>query len=110
MEFCPKCNSIMVPKKGEDETVLTCRNCGHTEKSEKKEFKVKQKIEENPMDDVIVVDKDKDVKALPKTNKKCPECGHGEVYWWTQQTRSADEAPTRFFQCTKCEHKWREYD
>ena len=27
-----------------------------------------------------------------------------------KQTRSADEAPTRFFECAKCGHKWRDYD
>lgn len=100
----------MVPEKDSDGTVLKCRNCGYTEKSEKEDFKVKEKVEKDPMDDVVVVDKDKDVKALPTTNKKCPECGNDEAYWWTQQTRSADEAPTRFYQCTECEHKWREYD
>ena len=40
----------------------------------------------------------------------CPECGHDEAYYELKQTRSADEAPTRFFECAKCKHKWREYD
>lgn len=110
MEFCPKCNSIMIPKKKEKETILICRKCEHVEKAKQKEYKVKEKIKKDPMENVVVIDKDKEVKALPKTKKQCPKCGNFEAYWWTQQTRSGDEAPTRFFQCTKCEHKWREYD
>jgi DNA-directed RNA polymerase subunit M len=31
------------------------------------------------------------------------------AYFWTQQTRGADEPETRFFKCTKCSHTWREY-
>ena len=40
----------------------------------------------------------------------CPECGHDKAYYELKQTRSADEAPTRFFECAKCGHKWRDYD
>jgi DNA-directed RNA polymerase subunit M len=29
--------------------------------------------------------------------------------WWMLQTRSADEATTQFFRCTKCKHTWRNY-
>ncbi len=40
----------------------------------------------------------------------CPKCGHDKATYELKQTRSADEAPTRFFTCKKCKHKWREYD
>ena len=50
------------------------------------------------------------VNTLPTTKAVCPECGHTEASWWLQQTRSADEAETRFFKCLKCGHTWREYD
>ena len=39
----------------------------------------------------------------------CPECGNDKAYYEIKQTRSADEAPTRFFTCTACKHSWREY-
>ncbi|PWB85162.1 transcription factor S-II (TFIIS) [Methanobrevibacter woesei] len=51
-----------------------------------------------------------DINTHPTTTITCPECGHNKAAWWLQQTRSADEAPTRFFQCLKCKHTWREYD
>lgn len=46
----------------------------------------------------------------PVTNEVCPKCGHSKAHFWVKQTRAADEAPTRFYKCTKCEHTWREYD
>ena len=39
----------------------------------------------------------------------CPKCGNPEAYWVLRQTRGADEPETRIFECTKCGHKWREY-
>ena len=45
-----------------------------------------------------------------KINEVCPECGNREAYYELKQTRSADEAPTRFFECAHCGHKWRDYD
>jgi DNA-directed RNA polymerase subunit M len=47
--------------------------------------------------------------TLPKTEEQCPKCGNGEAYWVLRQTRGADEPETRIFECTKCGHKWREY-
>ncbi|PIO07920.1 transcription factor S, partial [Candidatus Pacearchaeota archaeon CG10_big_fil_rev_8_21_14_0_10_35_219] len=31
------------------------------------------------------------------------------AYFWTMQTRAADESETKFYRCTKCDHTWREY-
>ena len=67
---------------------------------------VNEKIKENDS----VIEKGEDVNTLPTTKAVCPECGHTEASWWLQQTRSADEAETRFFKCLKCGHTWREYD
>ena len=47
--------------------------------------------------------------TLPKTEETCPKCGNGEAYWVLRQTRGADEPETRIFECTKCGHKWRDY-
>jgi DNA-directed RNA polymerase subunit M len=45
----------------------------------------------------------------PKVKIICEKCGNNAAYFWTQQTRAADEPETRFFKCTKCKHTWREY-
>lgn len=46
----------------------------------------------------------------PTTKVSCPECENGRAYYEMKQIRAADESETRFFECTDCEHKWREND
>ena len=106
MKFCPKCKSLMIPKKSGSKVVMTCTSCGA--KDEKAEHTVlkesrtrKHKIE--------VIDTNAE-QNLPLTNEVCPKCGHGQAYYWLQQTRSADESETKFLRCKKCLHTWREYD
>ena len=101
MQFCPKCGAILVQKK----TNYGCPRCSYSTK-EKVDLKIKEKIEERQQISVI---KDKDVDVLPTVEEKCKECGHEEAHFWTSQTRSGDEAETKFFRCKKCKHTWREY-
>jgi DNA-directed RNA polymerase subunit M len=49
------------------------------------------------------------VEINPKIKTRCEKCGNTVAYYWTQQTRGADEPETRFFKCTKCSYTWREY-
>ena len=55
--------------------------------------------------EVIVTDNDN--VALPTKEITCYKCGATKGYWWTVQTRSADEAPTYFIRCAKCGNTWR---
>lgn len=106
MEFCPRCGLALIAKKEEDKTFLVCRKCGY--KTDKyKPLQISEKLEKDPLNDVVVVQKD--LEALPKAKVECPKCGNKKAVWWLQQTRSVDEAPTTFFRCTKCKHAWREY-
>ena len=101
MEFCPDCGSMLMPKKG----VIRC-SCGY-EKSlsdEDIEEQYTMEGETNPEMKVIVTD---GKKALPTTKITCYKCGGTKGYWWTVQTRSADEAPTNFIRCAKCGNTWR---
>ena len=104
MDFCPKCGGMLLP--GADG--LKCSSCGYIKNSDdaKDAYSVSEKV--NSKDTVILTDSE--VSTLPTTNETCPECGHDKAEWWMQQTRSADEAPTRFFKCVKCKHTWRAYD
>ena len=102
MEFCPDCGAMLLPKNNK----IKCR-CGY-EKSLSKDYvkdKYEVKGETNPQAEVIVTD-NKNV-ALPTTTITCYKCGGTKGYWWTVQTRSADEAPTNFIRCAKCGNTWR---
>jgi len=103
MLFCPKCGSLLIPKKIGNKNVMVC-SCGY-KSSDSADTKISEKVEIK--DTVQVVDKD--VEVLPETDEECPKCGHKKAVYWMQQTRSGDEGDTKFFKCQKCKHIWREY-
>ena len=109
MEFCDKCGGLMIPKKSGSRVVLICRRCGRKKTSKEKKFKIKVSTTRSK-GKIIVLDKKSKIDVLPKTDISCPKCDNSEAFWWMQQMRAADEAPTRFYKCTKCGHVWREYE
>ena len=97
--FCPKCGSVLLP----DETgAFVCAKDGYKTR-EGVEFSEESKSEK----EVHMIDKK--IETLPKVSINCKKCGNNEAYYFIQQTRSADEAPTIFYECTKCGNKWRQY-
>ncbi len=94
------------PVKEKGKVVLVCKRCGHKIRKAKPNS-IKERIEHDPKDDVVVISEKKE--ALPKAKTKCRKCGNKEAVWWLQQMRSGDEPPTTFYRCTKCGHCWREY-
>jgi len=105
MLFCPKCKNIMLPKENEGKHSLFC-GCGYASK-ESEDILISEQMEKKKKVEVL---DDKDMTTLPKTKEDCPKCKHTMAYFWTVQTRAGDEAETRFFQCMKCDHRWRVYD
>ena len=101
MEFCPKCGSVLEEKRKN----FGCVRCGYAVKSKVK-IEANEKIETAKEIGVI---KEKDTDVFPVVLMECLKCKNKEAYFWTSQTRSGDEAETRFFRCTKCNHTWREY-
>ena len=101
MQFCPKCGSILVQKKKR----FVCQKCNYVSK-EKVKLSTSEKIENRNKIDVL---HEKDSNVWPITSATCTKCGNDEAFFWSAQTRAADEAETRFFRCTKCKHTWREY-
>ena len=98
----------MCPKNKGGETYLVCRKCGYEEKASGGSFRVRR--EGSGGRRIVVIEEEVEVRALPRVKVTCPACGHNEAYFWTVQTRAADEPATRFFKCVKCGHVWREYD
>lgn len=102
--FCPKCGSILIPKKEDNKRVLACSSCGNIEKSTEK-VKMKEFVTEKKSVEVV----HKEFETLPLTEAECPKCGHKKARYWLVQTRAGDEPETRFLKCEKCKHTWREY-
>lgn len=114
MKLCDKCGILMMPQKDGAKTLLVCKKCGKSSKTDNISPKAKASgvIHErilHDLGDVIPVVGDKASRILPITKIDCPECKHTEAVWWTQQTRSSDEPETRFYRCTSCQKTWREY-
>ena len=100
-KFCPKCGAVLVQKTKN----FGCPRCNYSTK-EKVKLKTREKIKEkNP----IAVLKGKEIQTFPVITETCKKCGNNESYFWTIQTRAGDEAETKFFKCTKCDHTWRDY-
>jgi DNA-directed RNA polymerase subunit M len=104
--FCPKCGSVLLPKKEGSKKILVC-SCGY------KTSKIEQpKITETlgkKGKEVEVIEKSK-LEILPKVKVECEKCGHDTAFFWTAQTRAGDEPETKFLKCEKCNHIWRDYD
>lgn len=102
--FCPKCGSLLIPKKEDNKKVMTC-SCGY-KATDVEITKLKEVVEKE--DDVEVIEEDKN-ETLPLVEAVCPKCNHDKAYFWMVQTRASDEPETKFFRCEKCKHTWRDY-
>ena len=105
MIFCPKCGTIIMPKKIANKTKLACPKCYYKITQKKESLILKEKLENKEKIEVV----DKSFETLPKVDQTCPKCKNSKAYFWLLQTRSADEAETTFYKCTKCNHTWRTY-
>jgi len=116
VEFCPKCNSRLVPKKkksGEKASIVfVCLKCDYKRRvvSDKVTPKVAKVIPHNPQQLVAVIGKEEQkLRTLPTLRIECPRCGNNLAYVWQVQTRGTDESSTQFLRCTKCGYTFREY-
>jgi transcription factor S len=87
LEFNPD-GSLKIPKKGSRKLVVS------------------EKVDKA---DRIAVVKSSEDDVHPVIEMKCPKCKHKKAYFWTMQTRSADESETKFYKCVKCKYTWRVY-
>jgi len=85
----------------------TCSSCGHSPRGKVENLILKEKVGLTKEQEIEI--QDKKVETLPKVDEECKKCGNKKAYFWTLQTRSGDESETRFFECTKCRHRWRVY-
>lgn len=102
MEFCDECGSMMIA----EGDLWVCTSCGY---EQPKDPEARYVVTEDQEVSEVIETGGTDT-GLPTTEVSCPNCDNDRAYWYLQQIRSADESETRFFVCTKCEHRWREDD
>jgi transcription factor S len=103
MEFC-SCGAIVLGSKGGKKE---CPSCGCEVVIGKESYvssKIKNKVKEKE-----IFNKDDRPEVNPLVHKECPKCKHKKAFYWTKQTRAADEDETQFFKCENCKRQWREY-
>ena len=112
MEFCPKCGTRLVPDQNssnKSNPILICPKCDYKRKATKEEPTILRAVKSSPEEQIAVIgEKEAKIRTMSTTKIECPKCANKEAYWWMVQTRGADESPTQFFRCTKCNHTWRE--
>ncbi len=101
MEFCEKCGSVITIT----DNRVACANCDHRPKKKPK-IEASEKIEKH--ETVAVINEEED-NTYPVVQIDCPSCKNNKAYFWTIQTRAADESETKFYKCLKCKHTWRKY-
>lgn len=105
MDFCQKCESILVPVTEKEKQVLKCPICNKKVKTRLsvKEEVVKEKVGKG------VSETEEQTMATVNLEQPCEKCGNTKAFTWSIQTRASDEPETEFFRCTKCKYTWREY-
>ena len=101
MEFCPKCGGMILIEKGK----AKCTKCRYRPKKKPK-IQSSEKVETKK---AVAVINEKESSTEPVVDMKCPKCKNPKAFFWTKQTRAADESETKFYKCTKCSHTWRVY-
>lgn len=88
---------------------MVCTACGRRDEPANDDSFVTTAEQED--DDVVEPDPDTTLEGRPRTDDiECETCGNEEAWYTFKQTGAADEAPTRFFECTDCGARWREYN
>ncbi|EGC33646.1 hypothetical protein DICPUDRAFT_36381 [Dictyostelium purpureum] len=103
-DFCPQCNAFLNYPRSTSQ-LITCSLC--TFSKNKFDIQDKKIITKSSLFNKTEAKKDdseEDRGAI--IDEKCPNCGHGKMYFKTAQTRSADEGQTIFYDCVKCSHKF----
>lgn len=99
--FCQKCGSILLPKNDNGKKCMGC-SCGYRSDAS---GRLSEEVKKDIKVDVV----HEEVQTLPLVEADCPKCEHRKAYFWSIQTRAADEPETKFFRCEKCKHTWKDY-
>jgi len=96
MEFCPKCDALLMMKKSK----FGCPRCSYSAKG-----KIKMEIKEDVDAAVpVVVVNENTSETHPVTEFDCVKCNSKKAYFWIRQMRAGDEPESKFYKCVKCKN------
>ncbi len=101
--FCPDCGTLLRPSGGQKVCPEHGAPGGGSASDEPKIIKGASREKE------VAVIEEKGAGLPEDKNEECPECRNQGAYYYERQTRAADEATTRFYICSDCDHRWRDY-
>lgn len=107
MQFCETCGSMMIADG--DRMVCTDEDCGATAQRDEGRADAFVSTEEQTESEVIESSEEAAFEGKPTATVRCADCENERAWYTIKQTASADEPPTRFFKCTECGHRWRDY-
>jgi len=94
----------------DEDGVMVCSSCGHEERKDEELAEAFVSTEAQDTSDVIETEENADDEGKPTAEVECEDCGNDTAWYTIKQTGAADEPPTRFFKCTECGHRWRDYN
>ncbi|MFB6070939.1 MAG: transcription factor S [Halanaeroarchaeum sp.] len=106
MQFCEECGSMM---RAEGDAMV-CTACGNEQPRDDDLAESYTSTVAQDDSDVVETEEGATFEGKPTAEEECPECGTEEAWYTIKQTGSADEPPTRFFKCTECGARWRDYN
>lgn len=108
MQFCEKCGTMMVSR----DSTMVCRNedCGHVAERDEGRAAAFVSTESQTDSELIETEEGASFEAKPTASVTCDRCENDRAWYTIKQTASADEPPTRFFKCTACGYRWRDYN
>jgi shikimate kinase len=116
VKFCPNCESALRRTRNKlGEYILKCPNplCSYAElytRELNKKKKMSKTLEAKILASKILVfdGSEKKFDLRSKTHVECPKCGYNEAFYEQCQTMPTCEPATAFYQCTHCDHRWRD--
>ena len=105
MMFCPKCGSIVFPKKDDKGKNIIICSCGYKEGVSAEQSTITEEVTDKFEMEAI----EKEHEVHPIVEAKCEKCENDQAYFWELQTRASDEPATKFYKCVKCKSVWRDY-
>ena len=94
----------------EDVMVCTNEDCEATADPDRGRADAFVSTEEQSGAEVIESEAGVADEGKPTASVVCDDCGNDRAWYTIKQTAAADEPPTRFFKCTACGHRWRDYN